>query len=321
VNRNSQAFWRGHGLWRIPNFFRSVAIDARQWGIATAAQVHYRRLTINDAARKLAPISGAREGGALGVWFMSGLDHWGMTALCAYSLFSNTRANLIPIIIDDGKLDETSRGELVRILPQAQFVDRETSENQVQRSLPERHFPTLHAMRRELPLMRKLLDLHAGQSGWRLFLDSDMLFFREPRWMLNWLCRPDRPVYMWDHENSYGYSPALLDKIFGQTMPHFVNTGFCGMQSESIDWDRLEYWARLLHAAEGTNHFSEQCLTAMMMTLNGGSAAPREYLIYPSEAESRKPTAVMHHYVAESRTWYHIHGWPQLIANPTGKDV
>jgi hypothetical protein len=95
----------------------------------------------------------------------------------------------------------------------------------------------------------------------------------------------------------------------------------CGLQSETINWDRLEYWARLLHSAEGTNHFSEQCLTAMMMAVNGGSAAPREYLIYPSEAESRKPTAVMHHYVAESRTWYHIHGWPQLIENLAGKNI
>jgi hypothetical protein len=51
----------------------------------------------------------------------------------------------------------------------------------------------------------------------------------------------------------------------------------------------------------------------MLIGKSGGEAAPRDYLIWPSADESRRPTAVMHHYVAESRTWYHIFGWPGIL--------
>jgi hypothetical protein len=140
-----------------------------------------------------------------------------------------------------------------------------------------------------------------------------MLFFREPAWMLQWLRDPKSSVYMSDYQNSYGYSPALIENVLDAPLLPMVNTGFCGLQSEKIDWDELEHWALALHASEGTNHFSEQCLTAMMITRHGGVSAPHDYLILPSESESQIPTAVMHHYVAESRTRYHIHGWPGVL--------
>jgi hypothetical protein len=161
--------------------------------------------------------------------------------------------------------------------------------------------------------MRKLMDLHAGQGGWKLFLDSDMLFFREPQWMIDWLKRPTQPAYMHDFQNSYGYSIPVIERILGSVMPAMVNTGFCGLRSDAIDWGKLETWAAQLLVAGGTNHFSEQCLTAMLIASSGGSAAPGEYLIWPSAEESKHPSAVMHHYVAESRTWYHICGWPGIL--------
>jgi hypothetical protein len=236
-----------------------------------------------------------------------------MTAFCAWSLLKTTSANLTPHVMDDGSLGAAERDELARILPQVRFLDRTNCDGSVEIALPKTQFPALHAMRAELPLMRKLMDLHAGRAGWRLFLDSDMLFFREPEWMLQWLANPEAPVYMSDYQNSYGYSPALIENVMGAPLLPMVNTGLCGLRSEKIDWDELEHWARALQAAEGTNHFSEQCLTAMTITRHGGVIAPREYLILPSEHESQAPSAVMHHYVAESRTWYHVYGWPGVV--------
>ena len=96
-------------------------------------------------------------------------------------------------------------------------------------------------------------------------------------------------------------------------MPPMVNTGFCGLRSESIDWDQVERWAAALSAAEPTNHFTEQCLTAMIMATSGGRPAPKDYLIWPSAEEARHPTAKMHHYVAESRDWYYIYGLGQIL--------
>ena len=306
-------FWKGHGLWRFPNFFRSLYLDTPAWGLATASQLHFRRLTLESAARKLPEINLRRIGEPLSVYFMSGREHWAMTAFCAFSLMNSTRANLVAIIIDDGTLRDPERGELRRILPGLRFLDNAEIEARVLSALPPSRYPFLYTMRERLPLMRKLIDLHAGERGWRLFLDSDMLFFREPQWMLDFLRNPHHPVYMWDYQDSYGYSSALMESVLGRSMPEKVNTGFCALRSDAIGWDQLEHWAKQLHSAEGTNHFSEQCLTAMMMTRNGGQAAPTEYMIWPSKEESRRPSAVMHHYVAESRTWYHIYGWPGML--------
>jgi hypothetical protein len=294
-----------------------VRLDSPQLGFTNAARFNFRRLTMERGARHLPRSVDTGGQDALPVYFMSGRDHWAMTAFCAFSLLRSTEANIIPIVMDDGTLGARERAELKRILPPAVFLNHETLEQNVHRWLPESRFPALHAMRRELPLMRKLLDLHAGQTGWRLFLDSDILFWSEPVWMLEWLRSPGHPVYMWDFKNSYGYTPALLEETLGQAMPPMINTGFCGLQSEAIDWEQMEYWANRLRSAEGTNHFSEQCLTAMMMTRNGSLPAPKDYLIWPRAEESRSPTAVMHHYVAESRVWYHVYGWPAILRQST----
>jgi hypothetical protein len=310
-------FWKGRGLWRIPKFFHSLRIDGPQLGFTNAAKFHFRRLTMEGAARQLPRSVDPGQRDPLPVYFMSGRDHWAMTAFCAFSLLESTNGNIIPTVIDDGTLGERERAELKRILPRVVFVNREASEDHVRRWLPEERFPALRAMRHELPLMRKLLDLHAGQTGWRLFLDSDMLFWSEPGWMLDWLQAPGHSVYMWDYQDSYGYTPALVDSVLGRRMPPMINSGFCGLRSEAIDWDQVEHWANRLLCAEGANHFSEQCLTAMIMANNGSRPAHKDYLISPTGEESRYPTATMHHYVAESRVWYHVHGWPAILHRTT----
>lgn len=313
IGQNNLAWWRGHGLWRFPNFFRSLYVDTPNVGLSMAARLHYRRLTIHRAAKRLPSLTGDRVGDPMIVYFMSGSEHWAMTAFCAYSLLRSTGANLIPVVIDDGTLDTPQRSELSRIVPQIQYLERGSCECRVHEQLPRERFPSLHAMRNDLPLMRKLMDLHAGLKGWRLFLDSDMLFFREPAWMLQWLRAAPAATYMYDFQNSYGYSDALLTSVLGRNMLNKVNTGFYGLRSESIDWDQLERWARDLVRARGTNHFSEQCLIAMLMATQRTAPAPPEYMIWPDRMESRRPSAVMHHYVAESRTWYHVYGWPGVL--------
>lgn len=310
-------FWKGRGLWRIPNFCRSLYLDAPKIGLSTASALHYRRLTIEHGARRLPAVQTKQSGKPLPVYFMTGREHWAMTAFCAYSLVHSSADNVQPVIMDDGSLSGPARVELQRILPYARFLTPRECGERVRTHLAKSRFPALHAMRDELPLMRKLMDLHAGASGWKLFLDSDILFFRDPRWMTDWLKQPQQPVYMHDYQNSYGYSAALLEELIGGPMPPMVNTGLCGLRSDAMDWEQLEHWAARLLAKEGVNHFSEQCLTAMLMHKTGGIGAPRDYLVWPSKGESKHPSAVMHHYVAESRTWYHILGWPAILREAT----
>ena len=303
------------GLWRIPNFVHSVWVDVPSEGLSVACQKHYRRLTQCDAARRL-PSVHARAGQPLYVHLLSGRDYWPMTAFCVFSLLRCASANIVPLIVDDGTLSEREREALREISPGLQFSSAQECSEQVEHCLPPAQFPALRKLHSALPLMRKLLDVHAGRSGWRLFIDSDILFHREPVWMFDWLRAPERPVYMLDYQNSYGYSNALLCATTAAPMLANVNTGLCGLRSDEIDWELLEFWASRLCAAEGVNHFSEQCLTAMLMRVNGGRPAPsEEYRIKPDRVEVRHPTAAMHHYVAESRVWYYVDAWPRIASD------
>ena len=55
-------------------------------------------------------------------------------------------------------------------------------------------------------------------------------------------------------------------------------------------------------------------LTALLLASVGAKALPSEdYVVLPSLAEGRAPTAVLHHYVAHSKRSYFQHGWRHVL--------
>jgi hypothetical protein len=202
------------------------------------------------------------------------------------------------------------------LFPAAEIRRRADNDARVAELLPPARFPALHAERRRVyPNFLKLTDVHAGAANWRLVLDSDMLFFRRPDFLLAWLAAPDRPLHMVDVGDAYGYPAALLAELAGAPIPHLVNVGLTGLQSEAIDWERLESWCRRLIEAHGTSYYLEQALVAMLLAGRPCAVAPREdYIVMPALAECRAPRAVLHHYVAESKRGYFRHAWRLIPA-------
>jgi hypothetical protein len=212
-------------------------------------------------------------------------------------------------------MDTETRAALSRVLPSADIVGHEQIEAVVDKELPRSRFPSLRDRRLRFPLLRKLVDVHVGRQGWRMFLDSDMLFFREPTAMLDWLRAPDVPCCMADIQYAYGYAEDVMSSLVGKPIPPRVNTGICGLKSDAIDWDRIEQWQRALQAVDGGNHLQEQAMTAMIMADGPHFAFPREdYLIMPSREEVLRPTAVMHHYVWQAKPLYFRYAWRHVLA-------
>ena len=150
-------------------------------------------------------------------------------------------------------------------------------------------------------------------------LDSDLLFFRRPEFLLDWLAAPDRPLHAVDCEESYGYSRALMEQLSGAPIPRLVNVGLCGLRSEAIDWDELEAWTAGLQARERTNYYLEQALVAMLAARQPCAVAPaKDYVTLPGRAEVLAPRAVMHHYVANAKRWYFRHGWRHFVPGSAG---
>jgi hypothetical protein len=99
-------------------------------------------------------------------------------------------------------------------------------------------------------------------------------------------------------------------ELAGAPIPERLNVGVCGLRSDTIDWDRLEEWCRDLLEREGSHYLQEQALTAMMLAGGPRIAAPAEqYVVRPGRSETQRPTAALHHYVAESKALYFRFGW------------
>ena len=248
------------------------------------------------------------------VCFLTGSNHWYQTCLCAYSLLSHSSLPLRIRLFDDGTLTLPQQEFLKFLFPFLTIVSAEEANDILATHLPANRYPSLFTRRKEYPHIKKLLDTHCSHSGWRLVLDSDMLFFDDPVELLDWIHHPTAPIHMIDCMTSYGYSQELLKELTGCTLPEKINVGVCGLQSETIDWDKLEYWCTMQIEREGTHYVQEQALTAMLMTSTPRVALPKErYICCPSKESVLDKRGVLHHYVAESKSWYYQFAWKKAF--------
>lgn len=300
-------------LWHRPaGYARDLIADGGPW---ERRRTEAGRLEMIAAAQALPALPPApADAGPVVVHLMTGEKYWHQTAFCLWSLARQSGRPVQPVILDDGSLPPAARDLLRRLFPAGRVVALPEVEARLDDSLPASRFPTLRARRREFPLLRKLTDVHAGLAGWRLFLDSDMLFFRRPDFLLGWLDRPGHPLRGEDVQNAYGYPLDRLHALAGRPVPERVNTGTLGLRSDRLDWDRLEHWCRELQRL-GPHYYQEQALAALLLAGTDCDAAPAgDYVVLPLPPEALACRAVMHHYVAHSKRWYYQHNWRRILS-------
>lgn len=243
------------------------------------------------------------------VAFLTGPRFWDQTLFCMVSLQLQVPYRITPVIHDDGRLDRTTIDRLLRVMPWSRIVTAEENDAKLEQVLPQARYPNLRSRRRDFPLMRKLVDVHAGSDEFRLFADSDMLFFQRPVELIDWFARPHW-FYLQDCVTSYGYPRAYLDELAGAHVPDMVNSGFYAIDGAAIDWEKIEFWCRRQLDDHGPHYLQEQTLTAMLFAGVDALALPRDrYVVKPDAAEGLAPTAVLHHYVDVSKHSYFRHGW------------
>ena len=249
------------------------------------------------------------------IWFLTGKKFWYQTLFCIKSLIESSAQDFMVHICDDGSLDD---GLIANMQAQVPFIKihRLTEiEVRLEEAIPRAQFPYLWRKRAVYPHIKKLIDVHAGTKGWKLVLDSDMLFFQRPDLLIQWLKKPDRPFHIFDTMNSYGYSFALMEKLVGAPIPEKLNVGIIGLQSESINWQELEHWAQTLEAQEGTSYYLEQALSAMLVARQPAAlTGPAfEYIVMPSKEQVLGKQGTLHHYVDLSKEWYFKTAWRDWV--------
>ncbi|MEL7038540.1 MAG: glycosyl transferase [Cyanobacteria bacterium J06592_8] len=274
------------------------------------------RQKMEAAAYHLKPIQNDPTTESYEIYFLSGQRFWYQTCFCAYSMALHSNINLRPVVYDDGTLENKYVEQIKRIFPDAKVIYLNEIEERLEEYLPVSKFPYLRERRANYPNMRKLTDIHIASSGWKLVLDSDMIFFRTPTFLINWLKSPSKPCHMVDVETSYGYSDALMTSLTGAEITERLNVGICGLNSDEIDWEQLEFWCRTLIEKEGTHYYQEQAITAMLMAGQPCAiATEKDYIVMPDKEEVVKPKAILHHYVADSKPWYFRYAWKHIVTN------
>lgn len=266
------------------------------------------------AARDLTPLQKKNSEYAGKIFFLSGSKFWYQTLFCFGSLHKHSSCQITPVILDDGTLGKEHTTRINEKIPWAEVISHDDLLIGLDRVAPREFYPNIWEWRDRQPLTRKLIDLHVGKTGWKMLLDSDMLFFRRPSWLLDWIKCPTQPAYMVDCVESYGYSEKLRSELSGaKSFPQRANIGIFGYKSDDLDPDWLEFALGALVQSEGPKYNITQGLTSMLFADRDCSIAPeQDYIVLPSLAEGRNPSSVLHHYVAHSKRAYFQDGWRTL---------
>jgi hypothetical protein len=303
-------------LWHAP---RAVVEKSwREGGPLEQRRDRQGQRAMERAAAELAT-SRAPAGEQTEIHFLTGRRFWYQTAFCLHSLQARSGFTFRAVIHDDGSLSEPAVQRLQELFPAVEVRRRPDNDARVAALLPPDRFPFLHRERRQsYPNMLKLTDVHAGRQGWRMVLDSDMLFFHRPDFLLEWLRAPACSLYMLDVVESYGYSRGLMETLAGAPIPARVNVGILGLDSGRIDWEQMEFWCRRMVEQERTHYFVEQALSAMLLAQGPSNVAPpADYVVFPDRSDCDAPRATLHHYVAGSKRWYFRRTWRLTPGLPT----
>ena len=276
------------------------------------------RREMEAAALRLGPLPDYPRSVSATLHLMTGRRFWYQTKFCLHSFAAASRATVNVVLYDDGSIDADCTSRLSAMGPTVRIIRAQELKQQLESFLPSTRYPILRERWDNYPNIRKLIDVHLGSSGWKLVLDSDILFFRRPDLLFNWLSCPDRPLHAVDCTESYGYSREIMTKLAGFPIAPLVNVGLCGLRSEDLDWDKIEFWCNELITRERTNYFLEQALVAMLVAGKPTEVAPqRDYVTLPSRSEAEEPKAIMHHYVDTSKRWYFRYGWRHILDERT----
>lgn len=283
----------------------------RRWGPRAFVRTSAWAQQMEAAAFRLpAPVPAPNQEPGLEVWFLTGKRFWYQTAFCAWSLARHTQRELVLHLVDDGTLRSDQEQQLRRLFPSGDTRWKHEVAAELDQHLPVSRFPVLRQRWSDYINIRKLTDIHLGSRGNKLVLDSDMLFFQRPDELLAWWDQPDGPCLMLDCVESYGYSRELMEELAGASIPPLLNVGICGLASELINWEELEYWCQILVEREGTSYYLEQALVAMLAARSSPTVMPRgRYITFPTRKQTLAGEGVLQHYVADSKPWYFGEAW------------
>jgi len=244
---------------------------------------------------------------------------WDAGLLAAVSLESSSGRSWPFVFHDDGTLDERVVERILQRFPDARVVRRAEADEKARNFLAGH--PKCLEHRAKHNLFLKFFDFATWGSEDRfIVLDSDVIFFRRPPEIMDWLESGSLDYrYNEDTKEKYCIPREHLERGLGISMWPRFNSGLVLVPRRAINLDLAE---ELLAKFESTAHhpqFFEQTLYGLMGSAWGrGGALPSTYEI--NWGYFRRRGAVCRHYVgAFKHDLLFIEGAPVTLASLLAK--
>lgn len=230
--------------------------------------------------------------------------------------FLDGKGNLY--VHSDGSLNEADIETWREKIGRLNLIDRSVSEKAVSSLLSSRA-PMLYQWSQNNLTGIQLIDTQLfGEAKTYLVLDTDVLFFRKPKILLD--CLHDHAAqFAWCRDlcDAYSGSSELIHEVTGVHVPPRVNHGvFVNPRLEINDFMWLEKQIELIQAdgrIDLNHYWSSQTYLALIIGMKGSSMIlPDEYSIRSGRGSQ---TDIVRHYVGipKTRYRYFVEGLPRIM--------
>jgi hypothetical protein len=245
------------------------------------------------------------------VHVLTGANDWHLCAWMLASWFTFTEQTWRVVIHDDGTLPPTAKKTLSTLFKTARFISRSDADPAMDKLL--RPFPFCHEYRTKHPLSQKIFDIpHFCDSERFIILDSDILFYRYPSEIMQWVTSDSKECWFNEDcaEANLISTKDAWDDLGVKLWPR-VNSGLCLLQKNAID---LEFCERALGETsilKGHIWRIEQTLIALCgsRTCRGG-LLPKTYEV--TLAKNASSDTIARHYVGAVRDRFYAEGLAKL---------
>ena len=244
---------------------------------------------------------------------VGGHDYLTMFAAMLHSWIHSSGISLAVRYHDDGSLTDEDAANLRNSFPGIKIIGRAEADEQMEARLSEA--PLLKAYRDAMPHALKCVDALAMTPGARvLLLDPDIIFFRKPEFILNWIS-DENDTQNWFNKDPFEpspYSAETSSESFGFPIWNRVNSGLCLINTELLDIAFFEQVFKDSIFQNSPDWRKEQTLLALSASrTNTGGLLPCEYDV--TLARSKADSAICRHYVGRVRHHFWREGLPHVL--------
>lgn len=246
------------------------------------------------------------------VHILTGAKDWRLAAWALASFFHATEVAWPIVVHDDGSLPERAREKLSELFEGCRIISRPEADERMSREL--RAYPYCLDYRNTHPLALKIFDMPQFATEERFIaLDSDVLFFKRPKEIIDWAQGPAVRDCWFNEDVS---ESALISanearEELNVKLWSRVNSGLCLLSRSAIDFDLCDRALATTSILRGHIWRVEQTLFALCASRNGrGGLLPKTYEVTLKRNASKD--SIARHYVGAVRDRFYGEGLKRL---------